>query len=109
MPYDVSITPLNRWNSGSVIFLPYIESGERGPFLNVNARAQLSGLHSNIGIGQLARAVYEGLAFAARHCYEAFGDKPQEVRLVGGGSRSRVLCRTLADALGARISRQPMS
>ena len=94
---------------GDVFFLPYIESGERGPFLNADARAQLSGLHSGAGLGQLARAVYEGLVFAARHCYEALGDKPQEVRLVGGGARSRVLREAFADVLGAgvRVSKWP--
>ena len=89
--------------SADIFFLPYIESGERGPFLNADARAQFSGIHSNIGVGQLARAVYEGLAFATRHCYEAFGGTPQEVRPIGGGARSRVLCETLANVLNARI------
>ena len=88
---------------GNLFFLPYIEAGERGPFLNVDARAQFSGLHRDINIGQMARAIYEGLAFATRHCYQALGDIPQEVRPVGGGARSGFLRQTLANVLNTRI------
>jgi len=92
---------------GEVLFLPYIESGERGPFLNANARAQFSGLHSDVGIGTLARAVYEGVALAARHCYQALGGAPAEVRPVGGGARSRTLCDILSHVLDARVRPAP--
>ena len=88
---------------GNLFFLPYIEAGERGPFLNADARAQFSGLHRDISIGQMARAVYEGLAFATRHCYQALGNMPQEVRPVGGGARSSFLRQTLANVLNTRI------
>ncbi len=92
---------------GDALFLPYIESGERGPFLNADARAQFSGLHSGIGIGALVRAVYDGVALAARHCYQALGGAPREVRPVGGGARSRALCDIFAHALNARVSPAP--
>lgn len=92
---------------GEALFLPYIESGERGPFLNADARAQFSGLHSGVGVGALARAVYEGVALAARHCYQALGGAPAEVRPVGGGARSRTLCEILSHALNARIRPAP--
>jgi len=92
---------------GEVLFLPYIESGERGPFLNADARAQFGGLHSGAGVGALARAVYEGVALAARHCYQALGGAPEEVRPVGGGARSRLLCELLASVLNARIRATP--
>lgn len=85
---------------GRVVFHPYIDrSGERGPFLNPDARAQFSGLSSAAGLGELARAVYEGLAFASRHCYEALGGLPSEARVTGGAARSALFRQTLADAL----------
>ena len=88
---------------GGAIYHPYIEAGERGPFLNPLARAQFSGIDSSIGLGQIARAVFDGLAFASRHCYEALGATPREVRMVGGGARSAALLRSFADVLGANI------
>ena len=88
---------------GNIVYLPHIEAGERGPFLNPDARAQFSGLHGDIDIGQLARAVYEGLAFAARHCYQAIGGVPKEIRMVGGAARLQTFSRIFTNALGARV------
>ena len=48
------------------------------------------------------RAVYEGLAFAARDCYLATGSIPREVRLGGGAARSQAMRVILASALDAR-------
>ena len=85
---------------GSVLFHPYIdEAGERGPFLNPQARAQFAGLSSSVGIAELIRAVYEGLAMAGRHCYEAIGTLPAEVRLTGGGGRSALFREIFASVL----------
>src|SRR6218665_1822899 len=52
---------------GQAIYHPYVaESGERGPFVDVTARAQLSGFSAGLGLPGLARAVFEGIALAAR-------------------------------------------
>jgi erythritol kinase len=89
---------------GSAIYHPYIfEAGERGPFLDPFARAQFSGLSTRTGFAGMMRAVYEGLAFAARDCYVASGPPPREVRLGGGAARSRALRLILASALGASV------
>lgn len=89
---------------GAAIFHPYIlDAGERGPFLDPNARAQFSGLSTNTTFSGLMRAIYEGLAFAARDCYMASGSVPQEVRLVGGAARSGAMRTILAAALGASV------
>jgi erythritol kinase (D-erythritol 1-phosphate-forming) len=89
---------------GAVLFHPYIHAaGERGPFVAPNARAQLIGLSREVGFLDLARAVYEGLAFAARDCYAAMDHRPEEVRISGGAARSRALRRILVSALGAPV------
>ena len=89
---------------GSAIYHPYIfEAGERGPFLDPNARAQFSGLSTRTTFAGLMRAVYEGLAFAARDCYLASGAPPREVRLGGGAARSTAIRKILASALGASV------
>jgi erythritol kinase (D-erythritol 1-phosphate-forming) len=89
---------------GIVLFHPFIHAaGERGPFVAPNARAQLIGLSREVGFLDLARAVYEGLAFAARDCYAAMDHRPEEVRISGGAARSRALRCILSSALGAPV------
>lgn len=89
---------------GAALYHPYIlAAGERGPFLNADARAQFSGLSSATSLADLFRAVYEGLAFAARDCYAAMGQAPGEIRVTGGAARSAVLLRILASALQAPV------
>src|SRR5260370_1774010 len=89
---------------GQDIYHPYIfEAGERGPFLDPNARAQFSGLSTKTSFAGLVRAVFEGLAFAARDCYLASGSIPQEVRLSGGAARSRAMRAIVAAALDANV------
>jgi erythritol kinase len=89
---------------GQAIFHPYIlEAGERGPFLDPNARAQFIGLSNRTGLTGLIRSVYEGLAFAARDCFSASGSPPEEVRIGGGAARSTALRAIVAAALGSHI------
>ena len=89
---------------GALLYHPYIsEAGERGPFVDAAARAQFHGLSVRHSFNDLMRAVYEGLAFAARDCYAAMGPVPPEVRVTGGAARSKALRTILGAALGARI------
>ena len=70
--------PRARGQSAAAIYHPYIlEAGERGPFIDANARAQFIGLTHHIGFIDLMRAVYEGLVLAARDCYAAMGRLPR--------------------------------
>ena len=89
---------------GQAVYHPYIfEAGERGPFLNTDARAQFSGLSTQTSFAGLARAVFEGLAFATRDCYLASGSIPNEIRLGGGAARSKAMRVILAAALDAKV------
>jgi erythritol kinase len=56
-----------------------------------------------MGFTDLMRSVFEGLAFAARDCYAAMGALPQDVRLTGGGARSKALRLFFASALNAPV------
>lgn len=94
---------------GAAMFHPFIaENGERGPFTEPLARAQFSGLSAGTTLAGMARAVWEGVAFATRDCYEALGPRPDEIRLTGGAARSPLLRRILADVMGrpVRVSRR---
>ncbi|TGS65857.1 carbohydrate kinase [Mesorhizobium sp. M3A.F.Ca.ET.174.01.1.1] len=88
----------------SLIYQPYVsEAGERGPFVDANARAGFVGISSRHSYADMVRAVFEGLAFAARDCYAAMGPLPSEIRLTGGAARSPALRRILGAAVGADI------
>jgi erythritol kinase len=89
---------------GAILYHPYIsEAGERGPFVNANARAGFIGLSSGHRFPDLLRAVVEGLGLAARDCYAAMGELPAELRLTGGAARSRSLRAVLAGAVQAPV------
>lgn len=89
---------------GTLLFHPYIsEGGERGPFVDGDARAAFLGLSTRHGHADLVRAVLEGVAFAARDCYAAMGPLPREVRLSGGGARSAMLRQMMAAVLGVPV------
>jgi erythritol kinase (D-erythritol 1-phosphate-forming) len=87
-----------------LIYHPYIsQAGERGPFMDPSARAMLQGLDTSTNFDDVARAVFEGLGYAARDCYSAMGDTPAEVRITGGAARSGALRLIMASILNANI------
>ena len=91
---------------GTSLYHPYIlQAGERGPFMNADARAQFTGLSTATTFADLFRAIYEGLGFAARDCYSVMGKIPDEIRVTGGAARSPVLLQIFADILGAPVRR----
>lgn len=90
--------------ANGVIYLPYLSPvGVIAPFVEAGARAQFCGLLPHHTRGDLLRAVYEGVALAIRDCYDVMGKPITEVRLSGGGAKSRIWGQMIADALGARV------
>ncbi|WP_082529298.1 FGGY-family carbohydrate kinase [Aurantimonas sp. Leaf443] len=94
---------LARSEPGALLYHPYISAGERGPFVNSDARAGFVGLSSGHRFPDLLRAVVEGLGMATRDCYAAMGPMPAELRLTGGAARSRALRGVLSAATGAPV------
>ncbi len=93
-----------RSHPGALVYHPYIsEAGERGPFVNADARASLVGLSATHRFPDLIRAVIEGLGMATRDCYAAMGEMPRELRLTGGAARSGALRQVLAAALDTPV------
>jgi len=89
-----------RARPGAALFHPFISSaGERGPFTDATARASLIGLDQSVRLPDLARALFEGLSFAARDCYDAIGGAPAEIRISGGAARSAAFRHILAACL----------
>ncbi|WP_103171529.1 FGGY-family carbohydrate kinase [Paracoccus sp. SY] len=89
---------------GQIVYQPYIsDAGERGPFVNADARAGFVGLSAGHRYPDLIRAVAEGLGMAMRDCYAAMGPLPSELRLTGGAARSRGLRAILSASLNAPV------
>ncbi|CAM3582949.1 xylulokinase [Halomonas lysinitropha] len=88
-----------------VTLLPFF-NGERVPMLP-EATASLDGLTSvNTTQANLCRAVVEGATLGLRYGLDQFGDLAegvQEIRLIGGGSRSPVWRQIVADVTGSRV------
>jgi xylulokinase len=82
-----------------LLFLPYL-LGERNPYWNPAARGAFIGLTMPDGRAEMARAVLEGVAFNQRIILESLmsqGMQSEEIRLIGGGSKSAVWRQILAD------------
>jgi len=106
---DDLIAEVGAWidssTAGQLVYHPYISNaGERGPFIDSNARAGFVGLSSQHRFADLVRGVVEGLAYAARDCYEAMGTVPGEIRLTGGASKSAAVRAIFGNVLGSNIT-----
>jgi len=89
-----------------LLLLPYMSpAGERAPFFDQAASGALLGLNYSHSRADLARATLESLAFVVRDCLEAAGTRPTELRLCGGGARSEIFCRIIADVTGIPVLR----
>lgn len=102
------IARMDEWIENSepsgLLYQPYIsDAGERGPFIDVKARAAFIGLSTRHGFGELARSVVEGLAFASKDCYRSMGGVPTEVRLTGGAARSDAVRTIFGSVLGTQL------
>lgn len=90
-----------------LLFLPYL-TGERTPVFDPYARGVFAGLSLNHGVGHLARAVMEGVAYtlndSARLMTES-GTRLDEIYLSGGGARSDLWSGIVANVLGLPIKR----
>ena len=74
-----------------LFYFPYL-LGERAPIWNNHAKGMLIGLRMDTSRAEMARAIFEGTAFALRHVMEtikAGGGQAKTLRICGGGAKSR--------------------
>ncbi|HRA66435.1 MAG TPA: xylulokinase, partial [Caldilinea sp.] len=93
--------------AGGLIFLPYL-MGERSPWWNPHARGAFVGLSMQHSKPQMARAVFEGVAFGLRQILDSLREHAPDIdalRLIGGGGKSQLWPQILADVLGLPIHR----
>lgn len=85
------------------LFLPQLE-GERAPLWDTNLRAAFLRVSRRTGLGDMARAVYEGVAFAASHALDTLRQSAathsDTIACAGGGFRSDSWNQIRADVLG---------
>lgn len=87
--------------AGGVVFVPYLSaSGVIAPRIEPRARAGFHGLTPHHGRAELARAVYEGMAYAIHDCFARIGGRLETIRLSGGGARSAFWSQMIADVCG---------
>jgi xylulokinase len=90
-----------------VAFLPYL-SGERTPHNDADIRGAFVGLSHQTERSDLTQAVMEGVAFALRDCLDALRAAGTDLRAadaIGGGSRSALWLRIIANVLDLPIHR----
>lgn len=93
--------------SNGLIFHPYL-MGERTPYWDPRLRGGFIGLSTHHGIGDLARAVLEGVAFTLRDCMETVKEMGLETRslsLLGGGSKSPLWASIAASVLNSELTK----
>jgi xylulokinase len=93
--------------SDGALFLPTL-SGSTAPRWNDRMLGCFAGLALNHGPSHMARAVLEGCAYALKDIvarFDALGIGGDEIRVVGGGARSRLWLQIKADVTGRPVRR----
>ena len=92
--------------SENLLFMPYL-SGERTPHANPHATGAFLGFTLRHKRGHATRAVIEGVSFGLKDnfelLYESGVTAPREVRVSGGGARSKLWRQILADVLNVPL------
>lgn len=90
--------------ASGVLFLPHL-SGERSPHLDPETRGAWVNLSLAHTQADLVRAVLEGVAFSLRAALEVIGEiaPVHQLLATGGGARSSVWLRILADVLQTEL------
>ncbi|MBR5535621.1 MAG: xylulokinase [Clostridia bacterium] len=89
----------------NVIFLPYL-MGERSPHNDPYARGAFVGMSMDTERGDMIKAVMEGVCYALRDSVEVArgqGIVIDEVRVCGGGAKSSLWCKILANVLRVKV------
>jgi xylulokinase len=88
--------------ANGLLTLPYF-AGERSPLFDARARGMIAGLTLTHGRPEIARSVYEAIAFGIRHNLETISDagaRPDRIVAVGGGVRSNFWPQVVSDVTG---------
>jgi xylulokinase len=93
--------------ANGLIFLPYLV-GERTPLMDPQARGAFLGLTLDHRRAELVRAVMEGVTFSLFAAYLVlleFGVQPERIIIAGGGARSRLWQKIIADVFSLPVKK----
>ncbi len=98
---------IGKLGENNVFFLPYL-MGERTPHNNPLARATFIGMTMDTARADMTQAVLEGVTFALRDALEiarGFGVEITRVRLNGGGAKSPLWCKMVANIMNVKVDK----
>lgn len=106
-PYQIMDGKVAKIPAGSnnLLYLPYL-MGERSPYWNPSAKGAFVGLTIKHTREHMIRSVMEGVALNMRIIMNSFieqGAEIDKIRLIGGGAKSSVWRRILADVFNKTI------
>ena len=78
-------------------------TGTQFPLTNNKIRGSFIGVGLDTTRGSFLRAIMESIAFTLRECIEYLGVHPDEIRSLGGGSKSSLWNQIKADVTGIKI------
>ena len=102
MAAEQTAIPEDSLGHNRVFFLPYL-MGERSPINDTCARGTFTGMSMDTCRADMVQAVLEGVAFAIRDSFEvakSLGVSIPSSRICGGGAKSPLWRRILANVLG---------
>lgn len=95
--------------AGGLLFHPYL-IGERAPYWSDTIRGGFHGITLAHGRSEFLRAVLEGVAYSLRDCAGMLDlGRVTQLRICGGGAKSRAWCRIIADVLGLPVDRMDVA
>ncbi|MGF7143558.1 xylulokinase [Anaerotaenia torta] len=98
---------ITKLGENNVYFLPYL-MGERTPHNNPDARGTFIGMTMDTTRADMTQAVLEGVAFALRDSFEivkSLGVAIDRIRINGGGAKSPLWCKIIADVLNVKVDK----
>jgi xylulokinase len=105
--YSKEQQAITKLGENNVYFLPYL-MGERTPHNNPNARGTFIGMTMDTTRADMTQAVLEGVAFALRDSFEitkSLGVQIDRIRINGGGAKSPLWCKIIADVLNVKVDK----
>ena len=103
--YGAEQENITKLGENHVFFLPYL-MGERSPHNDEFARGTFTGMTMDTERKDMTQAVLEGVAFAIRDCFEvgkSLGIRVESTRMCGGGAKSELWCKIMANVLGIPV------
>lgn len=105
--YSKEQAEITKLGDNNVYFLPYL-MGERTPHNNPNARGAFIGMTMDTTREDMTQAVLEGVAYALRDSFEitkSLGADIKRVRINGGGAKSPLWCKIMANVLNVKVDK----